>query len=641
MATSNTLNIEKMPTTNTTTTTTTTIAVITGSTGNKLLAKNLESVNGLDIPPNCRVVHYVVADGPQFVDETKRIVDSHTPDSARLTRHVIELPENTGGTGYLCHRIIAGLTYLVNQDHLMVLDEDNEVESSHIIAHLNAIGPYRWSFTLRSIIDDTSAHVCYDMCESMGNVRPTCLGPHDRLVDTNCFMFRVDLARELAPLWIVKAREAGKLEADRLITQTLTRHEPACGSTREFTVRYRAAVRETVGGVGGSVTTDFFKRGNDHLPPWSNDNVDLYVFHFHPDKTAEALKTGNDPLAEWCLTIFDDVKNASINLIDGYESQHALPVDALCVVNMCHPSTVPLDYLSQLKATTHPDLKVILATLEGPNFRHSDQWSAAFVKKHADVLLTFSKPFLDDPSIVTQYMPHNARFVSASTMHSVLRDNAGPGTGSIAMVLENRGTTGAYTVHDDVPCTTMDTYRARFATGIGNRLTVVGGGWIPFIETETAAGRPVPQLGYSIARHTDSKTPIDTYINHDFALIIENCGGEGATGYISEKIGDALMAGAVPVYWGENLDGVESSSGPYAEMQSGRGIWWLDARECLSFGADDAPLGEKLGLFLDTITPERLDEMKSLVRSHREAYLRGVGSQAYANALVDAINILN
>lgn len=45
---------------------------------------------------------------------------------------------------------------------------------------------------------------------------------------------------------------------------------------------------------------------------------------------------------------------------------------------------------------------------------------------------------------------------------------------------------------------------------------------------------------------TDNK--INTYHNYKFALTFENC--DNATGYISEKILDAFLAGIVPVYWG-------------------------------------------------------------------------------------------
>ena len=51
---------------------------------------------------------------------------------------------------------------------------------------------------------------------------------------------------------------------------------------------------------------------------------------------------------------------------------------------------------------------------------------------------------------------------------------------------------------------------------------------------------------FSAKGTTDNK--IKTYRNYKFALTFENC--NNATGYISEKVLDAFMAGIVPVYWG-------------------------------------------------------------------------------------------
>ena len=610
------------------------IAIITGTTGNALLARAIKSVNGLNIPDGVTITHLVVADGTQFVDNVTKLVEADPAVNPRLSRHVIALPENTGGDGYLCHRIIAGMSFLTNADYISVLDEDNELDPCHVIAHLNAIGPHRWSFTLRSIIDIDSNVLCNDTCESMGNIRPTCISPVDRLIDTNCYMIRTDLARELAPLWMVKARETGKLEADRQICHTLLQHEPKGGSTREFTVRYRVAVRQGTTETAGSVTADFFKRGNASMPPWVSDHTDVYVFHFDADQTKRVLEPGQkDPLAEWCMTIFDNVED--VNFMNGYDCLQYLPTDAVCLVNMCHPASLPLDYLKQLKETTHPDIKVILATLEGPNLRHQNQWQASFIKRYVDVLMTFSRPFLNDDSIRTVYLPHNARFVSAATLPSVLKENRGPGTGTIAMVLENRETSGTYNVHDKKEAVSLDHRRREFATGIGPSLTVVGGGWKSFCVAERDAGRPVPTLGYDIPRHRDDKTPIDTYVEHDFALVIENCGGEGAMGYVSEKFGDALIAGCIPVYWGETIDPV----GPYADMLKGKGVWWLDARSCLD-GDASVPLGTKLRSFLDTVSAADIQRMKQEVVKHREAYLLGVGAGAYATGLARALEFM-
>ena len=45
-----------------------------------------------------------------------------------------------------------------------------------------------------------------------------------------------------------------------------------------------------------------------------------------------------------------------------------------------------------------------------------------------------------------------------------------------------------------------------------------------------------------------TQNKLATYRNYKFAITFENC--NNATGYVSEKILDAFMAGIVPVYWG-------------------------------------------------------------------------------------------
>ena len=611
-----------------------TISIITGSTGNALLSKNLESVNALDVPEGVRVTHAIVVDGPQYEAATRALVAANPP-AGRIQRQVIVLPENTGGDGYLCHRIIAAMSFLTNSTYMCVLDEDNEVEPCHVISHLNAIGPFRWSFTLRSIIDGDSVVQCEDTCESMGNIRPTVLSPADRLIDTNCYMFRADLARELAPLWMVRARQPNAMEADRRICQTLLTHEPKGGSTRAFTVRYRAAVRQ---GSGGSVSLDFFERGNARSLPWSPERRDVYLFHFDVEQTERVLgKEAKDPLGEWCMTMYDDL-GQDINWINGYACLHALPYDAICFVAMCHPSTVPLARLRGLRNETHPDLKVILATLEGPNIRHRAQWSSAWLRTHADVVMTYSRPILEDEHIRTVFWPHNARFLSAAHLQQgILRENRGPGTGTVAMVLENRDTRGEYEVGGETAWS-LDYMRREMARGFGPALTVVGRGWSAFCDEERDQGRPVPTMGYDMPRHMDPKTPVDTYQDHDVALIVENCGGPGAAGYVSEKVGDALIAGAIPLYWGENVP-------PGSLLDQGRGVWWIDLRDVLGGAdqpaADEQPLGARIRAFLEARSPDEIQTMKDEVKRRREAYLLGVGTRAFATGLLEAISLVD
>lgn len=617
------------------------IAILTATTGDPLLERNIRAVNALRPVDGVAIHHWIVVDGDDFDVRTREIVASvDTP--SHITRHVLTLPENTGGDGYLCHRVIAGASFLLNATHLTVLDQDNEVTPAHLealVAAMRDVPGARWAYTLRSIIDHESNVQCHDTCESVGAIKPTCIHPADRLIDTNCYLWSMDLARQLAPLWMVKAREEGQMEADRVVCRTLLLHEPKGGCTRDFTVRYRAGVRQDDDSVRGSVSIEFFRRGILSSPVWDPTKKDVYLFHFDKDHTQKLMKRElKFPLDEWCTTITEDLEK-QVNLIDGYKCLDLLPHNAICLVNLCHPATSCLMRLKALKESTHPNIKRVVYMAEGPNMRHQTQWSKEFLDGHANVVLTYtdatlSPEYVKGARFTTSRCPHNARFVNKEHVRDprIFRTNAGPGSGTAAMVLENRQGKGEYTI-DGVRYTCVDKLRGDLATGWGPSLTVVGKGWTAFCEAERTAGRPVPTLGYDIPRHTDRKTSLDTYESHDFAIIAENCGGPGAKGYVSEKLGDALLSGCVPVYWAENVPDSETY------LLEGEGTWWVDARRCLPWAAGkgiaDKPLGEKLRLFLELeYGPEKLQEMKERVREHRETYLFQRGSKAYSDAVV-------
>jgi hypothetical protein len=621
-----------------------TVAILTATTGDPLLAKTIASVNALTPVDGVHITHWIVVDGQEFDTKARDIVAASAHPPSHITRRVLTLKDNTGGDGYLCHRIIAGFSFLLNETYLCVLDQDNMVHPDHVKAHLTAMreaGDARWSWTLREIVDADGTLQCRDTCESMGSIRHTCLRPGDRLIDTNCYMWRMDLARQLAPLWMVRARESGKMEADRQVAHTLLTHEPVAGSTRQFTVQYRAGVR---GGDGGSVSLEFFKRGNLSSRPWDPSAKDVYLFHFNDEGTAHILKRSlKFPLDEWCTTIADDL-DKRVNLHNGFENLDALPHDAICLINMYHPDILPLDHLHRLKTTTHKKMTRILYMAEGPNKNHATQWTKEFLETYADIVLTYTETMLDESyssTIKTVRCPHNAHFISNEHLRDprIFRQNTGPNTGTVAMVLENRTGRGTYTI-DAVPYICTEALRQDMAEGFGPSLTVVGKGWKAWCEAQAEQGRPTPTLGYdSDGKQTDPKSPLDTYQTHDFVLIAENCGGQGSQGYISEKFGDALLSGSIPIYWGETIP-IEGE----AMLRSGEGQWWIDARRCIPWAAknnlEEAPLGEKLFRFLQEnhyLNEDIIKIMKERVTVIRQSYLAQRGTKAYADAVCKAI----
>ena len=99
------------------------VAVITPTVGTKHLDKNLWSVSNQSYD---KIKHYVVIDGPNFKDDTERILDSYN------NKFVLQLPENTGANNYNGHRIYGSVPFLVDADYVIFLDEDNWIEPNHV-----------------------------------------------------------------------------------------------------------------------------------------------------------------------------------------------------------------------------------------------------------------------------------------------------------------------------------------------------------------------------------------------------------------------------------------------------------------------------------------------------------------------------
>jgi hypothetical protein len=608
------------------------IVIVTGCTADPAVLRCIQSVDA-SLDPGCEVEHWIVVDGQQYEQAATTLLA--TQESARpswLTRRIVQLPHNTGKDGgqYLCHRVIAACAYLVPSGWWMsVLDQDNEVYPHHLASVATCIrkapDTMRWGWTLRGVIDQSSTVQCLDTVESMGSVRCTCLGAPDRLIDTNCYVFRADLIRELAPLFgTTPARAEGVMEADRRVAHTLLAHEPTSFCTRDWTVKYR------VDGRGDSVTLDFFRRGVRGMRPWSPAKRDLYVFHFDKARTDAVLRRQQHfPLDEWCLTMYDAMDD-TYNLIHGFDSIAGLPHDAVVLLTMCHPDGLPLAELAQLKRTTHPGMTRVLYTAEGPNKRHAAQWTHAFLSQCADVVLTYAadvRTTLERAGMRCVPYPHNARFVDVSHLDDprVCRPNLGPGTGTACMVLEPRAGCETYEI-DGVRLTSLDGLRTALMDGSGG--FVAGTGWTAACAQMTEP--PTVLRDPDGGRMRDSMHCVDYYQKHDLAVIVENC---DAAGYVSEKVGDALLAGAVPLYWGSNVDADPVSADMF---RRGKNIWWIDLRDVVGTSdPEEVCAAHLVGRCIRDYIRDHVDValMKREVLAVRREYLVARGAKASRDAI--------
>ncbi len=214
-------------------------AVITPTIGTKYLAKCIESVRGQDC------VHYIVMDGEEHFDKITNILKTvGFTDQQKL----ISLQKNVG-RGWYGHRVYAAASFLVNEDYLCYLDEDNWVEPNHIESLLKTLNTHQWAFTLRNIVDIDGSFVCQDNCESLGlwQVFGNSGTYH---IDTGCFAIPRSLAVKVGHNWY------GQWGADRQFFSAVKKFAPNFGCTGTYTLNYR------VGGETSSANKEMFLKGN-------------------------------------------------------------------------------------------------------------------------------------------------------------------------------------------------------------------------------------------------------------------------------------------------------------------------------------------------------------------------------------------
>lgn len=224
------------------------VTVITATTGSIFLRQNISSVQA---QTHSNIQHLVVVDG-NYPNAEKIVCEF-----PQKNIHMIKLPYATGANKFLGHRIYGASTYLAEGDFICFLDEDNWMDPIHVESLLSSIDKCNWAFSLRKIVGQNGNFICFDDCESLGKW-PSII--NDFLVDTNCFFLPKSLALHVSPLWYRKARQPGKLSADRTITKALRmleRKKIFYETSGEYTINYRAGNRKD------SVQQEFFLKGNE------------------------------------------------------------------------------------------------------------------------------------------------------------------------------------------------------------------------------------------------------------------------------------------------------------------------------------------------------------------------------------------
>lgn len=568
--------------------------VITPTTGTADLRRCIESVQAQTVPG---VEHLVVVDGLQYADRAQAIIE---PFVLKKPVHTLLLPFNTGANAWNGHRVYASVPYLVDFEYIALLDEDNWYDPDHVAALHDVIvrTDADWAFSLRKIVDKQGTFVANDNCESLGTLCHTVLAWNDVLVDTSCYLFKLPVARAVAPHWMHRARQPGEIEADRAVLQFLLRTGFKSACSPKFSLNYTAS--------HGPQQQQFFLQGNATLKYDFGDRPCVYVFHFTQDKTSEFLLCMHKDdrsyaLDEWQMTLLRGLRH-KFNLINGFAMGPLIPPGAIAYFTMCHPAHLPHDVLKRR------DIRKIVYTIESPNNRHQMQWDRQFLYERFDHLLTYWTPLLLENPETTTFCRHNTHHLDLDNAldTQLLREPSNPVGKDVVMVLECRNLAGEYTING-VRLACQDHLRLAYVEKLTD-ITVYGIGWGSYRQN------PHLKVGHTKHRSLDDRSSVDILQGYTFALIIENT---NADGYVSEKIYDAFIAGCIPLYYGNN----NACVGIPADM-------YIDVRQF--------PTSAALQTHLDKLSLDEIAAMRATILKKRTDVLRQVSTAAFAQCFEDA-----
>lgn len=218
-----------------------TVAVITSTIGRSSLERAILSVKNQTYP----CTHYVFVDGKQFFEQARQILDKY-PDVIATY-----LPMNTGANGWSNSSINAIAPFLVKEDILCYLDDDNWYESNHIENSVNTLIEKQvdYVYSLRNLYNSqNNTFLCQDWAESVGHhsLEPLQLRldidfldlagmlnvNNNQHIDTNCYVLTKKVAIDASKYWYSGSRN------DNNVSQWLSKSEYKAVCTQAFTVNY-------------------------------------------------------------------------------------------------------------------------------------------------------------------------------------------------------------------------------------------------------------------------------------------------------------------------------------------------------------------------------------------------------------------
>lgn len=201
------------------------VAVVTATTGRATLKQTVQSVAAQTYP----CTHYVVYDGAAALS------NAHVSGCLPMLQGVKEivLPDPTGGGAMMNGAICAAAPFLVTEDYICYLDDDNWFEPDHIETMMQAIGDKAYAYCLRKLVRPDGSFYANDDGESLGH--------HGDMVDVNCYLFKREVCAGIAPLWY--KTDGNVMIGDRHVWAALKAHNTPWAATGRYTVNYRISSR--------------------------------------------------------------------------------------------------------------------------------------------------------------------------------------------------------------------------------------------------------------------------------------------------------------------------------------------------------------------------------------------------------------
>jgi glycosyltransferase involved in cell wall biosynthesis len=215
------------------------------------------AMNSVRMQAYSRLLHLIVIDGKQYETSALEIIKK-VPE---YNYKIVTLPWNTGADRWNGHRIFAAFGFLVNEDYVLFLDDDNWFDANHVSSLVSCIEENHldWAYSMRKIYSVSKHFICLDNCESIGEWPP--FSGRINLVDTSCYCLKKEVLLNAGFAWMQK------YFGDRTFYNQARKMYPNFRTTSQYTTNYRIGNEEK--------ETDFFLRGNafmvekyDNKLPW-------------------------------------------------------------------------------------------------------------------------------------------------------------------------------------------------------------------------------------------------------------------------------------------------------------------------------------------------------------------------------------